>query len=167
SSNVYDAFGVARFVSGTAQTQWRWEQTEEEGLVHTGGGDYLPGWATPLQRKRGRGGKERPGGDDPRYRQSCEEPWRLYDAAKGAERAEISRILKLKHCKGSGRSRGKPRPEPVRDDCPKDVREFANCSDAELAWMCLKTAAGIVFCVLACRGVATLPGTCPVPAVAF
>jgi len=54
STNVYDAFGVARYISGNAQTQWRWLQAEEEGLVHGGGRDFLPQWGVVLQQK-GRG----------------------------------------------------------------------------------------------------------------
>ena len=50
STNVYDAFGVARYVSGNAQTQWRWLQAEEEGLVHGGGRDFLPQWGVVLQK---------------------------------------------------------------------------------------------------------------------
>ena len=50
SSNVYDAFGVARYVSGNAQTQWRWLLAEEEGLVHISKEDYLPQWGVVLQQ---------------------------------------------------------------------------------------------------------------------
>ena len=50
STNVYDAFGVSRYVSGNAQTQWRWLQAEEEGLVHGGGRDFLPQWGVVLQK---------------------------------------------------------------------------------------------------------------------
>jgi len=53
STNVYDAFGVARYVSGNAQTQWRWLQAEEEGLVQANRGDYLPQWGVVLQQQRG------------------------------------------------------------------------------------------------------------------
>ena len=50
STNVYDAFGVARYVSGNAQTQWRWLLAEEEGLVHISKEDYLPQWGVVLQK---------------------------------------------------------------------------------------------------------------------
>ena len=50
SSNVYDAFGVARYVSGNAQTQWRWLQAEEEGLVRLLPRDYMPQWGVALQK---------------------------------------------------------------------------------------------------------------------
>ena len=53
SANVYDAFGVARYVSGNAQTRWRWLQAEEEGLVHISKEDYLPQWGVVLQQQRG------------------------------------------------------------------------------------------------------------------
>jgi len=53
STNVYDAFGVSRYVSGNAQTQWRWLQAEEEGLVHGGSADLMPGWGVVLQQRTG------------------------------------------------------------------------------------------------------------------
>ena len=42
SSNLYDRFGVQRFANGSAATPWRWSEAREDGLIRTGGSDYLP-----------------------------------------------------------------------------------------------------------------------------
>ncbi len=52
SNNLYDFFGVQRYSTGSAVTQWRWEDqyTGEDGLLAVAGGSgfVIPGRATPL-----------------------------------------------------------------------------------------------------------------------
>ena len=51
SNNLYDNFGQARYVQGTAQTPLRYGQMEEEGLVRIGKKDRLSGRALSAQQK--------------------------------------------------------------------------------------------------------------------
>jgi hypothetical protein len=65
--------------------------------------------------------RNRGGGDNPLYNESCENLWKLYNAASGANTAKINTILKLRECKGSGHARGQKRIPPV--PCPDSPPE--------------------------------------------